>query len=270
MSFENPLALWLLVALPVACLLAWRNRAAVARRRLVTATVLRCAVLALVSLALARPLLLERSTEVSVVYALDISRSVSPAFVREALDWIGATNARYAPAQARFVVFGDHARMLDTREQVLAVPLAGEAGPSQADAIDQSATDLEQALNTAVFGFAPQSARRLVLVSDGNQTQGDVWRALPRLQAEGIRVYTVPAAVSVDSDAWVDSIAVPEGVREQEPVTVSMRVFSRTQARARIQLTSGDRILAARTLELQPGENEIALPVRFPRTGSHR
>ena len=141
MSFENPLALWLLAALPVACLLAWRNRAAVARRRLVTATILRCAVLALVSLALARPVLLERSREVSVVYALDISRSVSPAFVREALDWIGATNARYAPAQARFVVFGDHARMLDTREQVLAVPLAGEAGPSQADAIDQSATD---------------------------------------------------------------------------------------------------------------------------------
>ena len=138
------------------------------------------------ALALARPVLLERSREVSVVYALDISRSVSPAFFREALDWIGAANARYAPAQARFVVFGDHARMLDTREQVLAVPLVGEADPAPgADAIDQSATDLEQALNTAVFGFAPQSARRLVLVSDGNQTQGDLWRALPRLQAEG-------------------------------------------------------------------------------------
>ena len=268
MSFENPSGLWLLAAVPLVWLLAWRNRAALSPRRLAVATLLRSAVLVVVSLALARPVLLERSREVSVVYALDISRSVSPAFIRQALDWIDSINARHAPAQSRFVVFGDHARMLDRPEQVLSVPLASEAGPVEADAIDQSATDLEQALNTAVFGFAPQSARRLVLVTDGNQTQGDLWRALPRLKAEGIRVFTVPAAVSVDNDAWIDSIALPESVREQEPVVVRTRVFSRMQTSARIQLASGGQPLAARKLDLQPGDNEIALTVRFPHTGS--
>ena len=130
MSLEIPSGLWLLAGLPLVWLLAWRNRAGVSPRRLAAATLLRCAVLALVALALARPVLLERSREVSVVYALDISRSVSPAFVRQTLDWIAATNARYAPAQARFVVFADRARMLDTQAQVLSVPLAGEAGPA--------------------------------------------------------------------------------------------------------------------------------------------
>ena len=268
MSFENPAGLWLLATAPVLWLLAWRNRATASPRRLTVATLLRCAVVALVSFALARPVLLERSREVSVVYAVDISRSVSPAFVRNALDWIGAINARYAPAQSRYLVFGDHARLLDREDQVLTVPLAGEAGPVQPDAIDQGATDLELALNTAVFGFAPQSARRLVLVTDGNQTHGDLWRALPRLQTEGIRVFTVPAAVAVDNDAWVDSIALPESVREEEPVAVQARVFSRTQTGARVQVTSGGQVLAARKLDLQPGANEIALTVRFPRTGS--
>ena len=81
-------------------------------------------------------------------------------------------------------------------------------------------------------------------------------------------MFSVPATVSVDNDAWVDAIAVPESVREQEPVTVRARVFSRIQTGGRVQLTSGARVLAGRTLELQPGENTIELPVRFPRTGS--
>ena len=269
MSLETPLGLWLLAGLPLLWLLAWRSRAALSHRRLAAATLLRSAALALLALALAHPVLLERSREVSVVYALDISRSVSPAFLRQALDWIADANARYAPAQARFVVFADHARLLDAQEQVLSVPVVGEGGSADADAIDQSATDLEQALNTAVFGFAPHSARRLVLVTDGNQTQGDLWRALPRLQAEGIRVFTIPAAVWVDSDAWVDSIGIPDGVREEEPVTAKVRVFSRTGTGAQLRVTGGGRLLATRAVRLQPGENEISLPVRLPRAGNN-
>lgn len=283
MSFEHPLWLWLLGGLPLVWLLARRNRAGVSSRRLAAATLLRSAVLGLVALALAGPVWLERSREVSVVYAIDVSRSVSPAFVRRALDWIAAATAQHAPAQARFVVFADRAQMLDTQAEVLSVPLAGESRSPQPGAIDPraidlraidpraidpGATDIEQALNTAVFGFAPQASRRLVLVTDGNQTQGDLWRALPRLQAEGVRVFTVPAAVAVDQDAWVDAIAVPAGVREQEPVTINVRVFSRGATAGRLQLASGNRVLASRMLDLQPGENEIGLTARFPRAGS--
>ena len=74
MLFENAAGLWWLAALPVVWLLAWRNRAAISRRRLLAATLLRSAVLALVALGLAQPVLLKRSRETSVVYAIDISR----------------------------------------------------------------------------------------------------------------------------------------------------------------------------------------------------
>jgi hypothetical protein len=40
------------------------------------------------------------SHDISVVYALDISHSVSPEFVRSALDWMRQANALYRPAQA--------------------------------------------------------------------------------------------------------------------------------------------------------------------------
>jgi Mg-chelatase subunit ChlD len=258
----------LLAGLPLLWLLAWRSRAALSSRRLMAATLLRSAAVALVALGLAGPVWLERSREISVVYAIDVSRSVSSAFLRQALDWIADANIRFAPAQARFVVFGDRARLVKAQQDVLSVPVADQQTLSESDAIDQSATDLEQALNTAVFGFAPHAAPRLVLVTDGNQTQGDLWRALPRLQAQGIRVFTIPAAVAVDNDAWVDAISVPHSMRELEPVAVVVQVFSRTETDASLRVGEGDRGLATRALHLHPGENEVSLTVRFPRKGS--
>ena len=267
MTLASPLSLWLLASLPAIWWLAWRHRAARAPRRLLTATLLRSLALILLTLALARPVLLERSREVSVVYAIDISRSVSPAFLRQTLDWIRIENARYAPAQVRYVVFGNRARILDSADDVLAVPVAAHAA-SAPDAIDQSDTDLEQALRTAMFGFAPSTARRLVLVSDGNQTRGDVWRVLPHLQSERVRVFSIPATVAVSNDAWVEAIALPEDVRQEEPAIASVHVFSRMQTHARVEVSRRTRVLSARSVTLQPGENEVELRIRISEAGS--
>ena len=181
-TLSAPIWLWLVAGLPAIWMLAWRNRGGRSQRRLLAATLLRSLTLILLAAALARPVLLERSHEISVVYAIDISGSIAPAFLRQTIDWIRAQNARYSPAQARYVVFASQARILDSVEDVLAVPVSVDDA-SVSGALDQGATDLEQALRTSLFGFAENHARRLVLVTDGNQTRGDVWRMLPRLQA---------------------------------------------------------------------------------------
>jgi hypothetical protein len=268
MTLASPLWLWLLAALPAIGLLAWRNRAARTRQRLAVATLLRSLTLVLLALACARPVLLEHSREISVVYAIDVSKSIAPAFVRQTIDWIRAENARHHPAQVRYVVFASQARLLESADDVLAIPVSadGEATPGS---LDQGATDLEQALRTALFGFAPDHARRLVLVSDGNQTHGDVWRALARLRAEHVRLFAVPATVAVSNDAWVEAISLPQGVRQQEPVRASVNVFSRARTRARVELADGSRVLGARSAALDAGENEIAFQIRLPDAGSN-
>src|SRR3954453_22418526 len=267
MTLASPLWLWLFAGLPAIWLLAWQNRAARARRRLIAATLIRSLALVLLALALARPVLLERSRQISVVYAIDISRSVAPGFVRQTLDWIRTQNARHTPAQARYVVFADRARLVDSADDVLAVPVAVDAASAR-DAIDQSATDLEQALRSALLGFALSHARRLVLITDGNQTHGDVWRLAAHLQAEHVRVYAIPAAVAVSNDAWVESIALPDDVRQHEAVTVAVNIFSRVSTRARVELARGTRVLSARSVTLQAGGNEVELQIRIPELGT--
>ncbi len=263
--------LWLLVGLPLLWLLAWKHRGGLSRRRLAWASLLRSAALVLVCLALMGPSLRKDVHDISVVYALDISRSISPAFLNQALDWIDQANARHKPDLVRYMVFADKAKLLYSSGEIGAVEVRAQSSanePAVRDVIDQSATNLENALATAMFGFGPEHAKRLVLISDGNQTEGDLWQALPRLRAENIRVFTFPATVAVNHDAWIEELAVPEGVRQQEPVGIQVRVFSRSATGARIELKTAGGTLGTRTVRLLPGENQFSFSTRFEQRGA--
>lgn len=267
-SLTHAWPLWLLGLLPLLWFAAWRHRTRLSRRRMVWAALLRSLALAALALALTQPLLQRAITDISVVYALDVSRSVAPAFVQSALDWMRQANKEGAPAQARYVVFADRPRLVSTIDEIESVTVSDNIGAARS-VIGQGATDLEQALNMATFGFTPNHAKRLVLLSDGNATAGDVWRALPRLQAQGVRIFALPAPSAVDSDAWIEAVELPEGARQQEPTAVRVRIVSRARSRARIEMKLNDEALTQQQALLAPGENEIIFNARFKRQGAN-
>ena len=122
--------LWLLAALPLVCWLAWRHRSGLSGLRVASAATLRCAAIVLVMLALMGPTVQRGVREISVVYAIDISHSVSPGFLGDALEWIRDANAQHTPAQVRYVVFADQATLLtrvDDAVSIAATPQASAA-----------------------------------------------------------------------------------------------------------------------------------------------
>src|SRR5512134_1501465 len=254
-AFANAWPLALLCALPPIWLMAWRGRASIGRSRTLLAALLRSLALICIAVALTQPVRDMAEERLSVVYAIDISLSVSPAAIDGALSWIADAQRRYRPAHTRVLAFAGQPRLLASPDAVRALAVtdipgtSGEPGRARraeaaADGvIDQSATNLEDALAAAIFGFAPGHAKRLVLVSDGNATAGEVWRALPRLQADGVRVFAMPAASAAVRDAWIDDIRVPEDVRRQEPIAIDVRIVSRDAAQARVELSDGARML---------------------------
>lgn len=266
MTFTHPEAFWLLAAVPVVWVLAVLARRSHTRWRLGITTCLRSVAIVLAVTALAQPRIQTRSDAVSVVYAIDVSRSVSPAFLARALDGIRAENATHRPAGTRYVVFADRAKVVESIDEIPALAVSSSEAPGVA--IGQTATDIEQALRTATGSFGASGARRLVLISDGRQTRGDLWRMLPRLQAAKVRVFTVPAEPAVAIDAWVDAIVVPDGVRQQAPVSIVVKVHALTAMRAEVRLASGARRLGTAQVALQAGDNGIAFDVALPTAGS--
>jgi len=268
LGFATWWPLWLVWAVPLIWWLARRNRGAVSRRRIALAAVLRSLALMFVALALAGPTLYTRTHAISVVYALDISRSVAPSFLRTALDWMREANARYRPAHSSYVVFADHAELLKNLDDIQSVAVR-QAGESDGTALDQSATDIEQGVATAVFGFLPGYAKRLVLITDGNQTQGDVWRELPRLQSERVRVFALPAPTGFVTSAWIDGFEMREGVRQQQPVALRVRLFASAATQVRLQIAVAGDVVADRNVRLNSGESEVLFELVFKRAGAN-
>ena len=260
-----------LAAVPLLFWLAGRSRTRLGRRHLLVATLLRSLAIISLALALMQPQWNAESGDVSVVYALDISRSVSSSFIEAAIKWIEQADREGAPAHARYLAFADHAVMLQKPGDMrrLAVTEGGPRGASaDATVIDQTATNLEQALDTALMGLDRDRAKRIVLLTDGNQTAGDVWRVLPRLTRANVRVYPIPAKVRDDNDAWLAGIDVPADVHSGEPVTVTVRVFSAVETPAQVSLKDGARVLGTRKLQLNPGLNRIAFEAKLARAGA--
>jgi Ca-activated chloride channel family protein len=263
-SFQSPWLLLLLLLVPALAWVSARTHAHLSRRHLTAATVLRCLAVALLALALARPHWSGGDDDVSVVYALDVSRSVAPQFIESALRWIGEADGEGRPAQARYLAFADQTLAAPSVAALGQVPVAQQASPG---VLDQTQTNLERALDDGLLALDRDRVKRLVLMTDGNQTAGDVWRVLPRLKAAGVRVYPVPAKPRDDGDAWVDGIELPGGLRAREPVKVAVRVFSPRDMRARVLLRNGSVAVGSRAVQLRPGLNRIAFEARLDRAG---
>jgi uncharacterized membrane protein len=259
--------LWLLALLPLAWWASLRSRTNLSRGHLALATVLRTLALAFLVLALMQPTRTTRITEVSVVYALDVSRSVASGFVQSALDFAKRANMQAAPSVARYVVFADRARLVDSPDEVAKVGVS-TAAADRDRLLYQGATNLELALDQALLGLDPSRVQRVVLFTDGNQTRGDVWRAVPRLAAHGVRVFTFPAPPQAQSDAWIEALDVPEGVRRDEPVSLTVHVVSQRETPAQIAVSADGRPLGARRVRLNPGANAVVIATRIARSGS--
>lgn len=266
-AIEQTWPLWLLALLPLMWWASARSRVNLSRAHLITVTLLRTAALMCVIGALLRPWWTAPIKEVSVVYVLDVSRSVASGFVQSALQFAQKASQQAKPALERFVVFAKDARLVARAQDVSALAVSERAADAQGATLYQGATDLERALDAAMAGLDPTRVKRLVLFTDGNATAGDVWRAVPALAAQKVRVFAYPAPPRAASDAWIERIEVPDGVRRDEPVSVTVRVVSQAPAPAQLRLASGNELLAARSVQLEAGANAIVVPVRLRRQG---
>ena len=273
LTFES---YWPFALLPALFYLWWvrrHTRTSLTRRHQDVLWALRASAVLLLLLALTRPHLNRPGTGISSVFLLDVSRSISPEFLSAAIQWSGDAVEQGEPEHARFIGFAASAAMVERASELpsLAVydgaAMESGAAPPPPGAIDQSGTNIERAVRQALASFAPATLKRLVLVTDGHETEGNLASVVPELDAAGVRVFTVPAAVRSEGDSWIESIEAPPDVRASETVEVAVVVFSRAAKKALVALETASSRLASREVDLAPGFNRIPFETRLPQAG---
>lgn len=260
-DFVRPGALWALLAVPPFLFLMLTGRSCAGWRGGGVA-VMRTLIVALLILAVARPRTFDRVEKVVVMFVLDVSRSVPTEPRGRALQQVESWFDRMPEGdRAGLVIFA--------RRPALEIPLRGvrgrddDAGMSARlqnleSRFELADSDLEFALGFAQGLFPDDAGRRIVLISDGNQTVGDLTGAARALQADGVRLDVLPIRYRHEQEVIVEGLRAPPVGRLGEPLQLRAVVSAQAPTTAEVQLAeAGSPMGDPMTVRLDRGTNVL-------------
>jgi uncharacterized membrane protein len=221
---------------------------------------LRVTFLALIALSLSRLVRTEESRRVAVVMLADVSDSVSEESLAAARATIEQTyRARGKEDVVRLVTFAARPRLVEIGAGgELSLPKELRHGPRGNPA--SAASNLEGALQLAYGLFPPGYLRRALIVSDGNETEGNLLAEVTRARELGIRLSTVPYRKPPPPEVALAELRVPDKVDIGQTFEVAADVYASRATKARARLYQGEALNGldgVREVELKAGPNEL-------------
>ncbi len=254
-ELTHPLHLVLALAVPLLVIAMRRSLADLrpAQRR-VCLTVRALIVLLLVA-ALASVQMLLPTEELAVVFAVDQSASISADAAKQARDFVGASlAAQHGRDTSGVVGFARGAELWQ--------PATGNArlAPTWPELADRAGTDLGGALDFSTALFPADKTKRLVLLTDGNDTGGRAAEAARALASRGIELFTVPLRNAAAPEVLVEKVEVPRRLKTGEPFDLVAHIRSNVETSAKVKLYQNQFLLETREVALKRGDNEFRAP----------
>jgi len=263
-SFDAPLALLLLIpALLLTIGLHLGGRRIIKKKRRRVALVVRSLLLAALVFALAGFQLVLPVDRLATVFVVDMSDSVGNAGREDALAFLRETlKERPDGDVAGIVAFGKQALV--------------ERLPSDLSDIDRlastpvkSATDIGAALRLATALFPDDAQKRIVLLSDGNDTTGGGQAKAALAASQGVRIETRQIGLGDVDEVLIERLTTPSTARLGESVPVTVDVRSNVAQTATVRLFADGTLAATRPVDLPAGSTTITFDVTPTEAGFH-
>ena len=119
------------------------------------------------------------------------------------------------------------------------------------------ATNIEDAVATAISMFPEDGGKRIVLVSDGLQNEGDINKLKGNLLANNIEFDWTLVQSEIEKEVYVSDLSVPNQIQIGDTFYVTVSIYSTKQTNATIYLYSGLEIKGSKEVSLQKGENQF-------------
>jgi uncharacterized membrane protein len=271
LGFDHPAWLLLLAAIPPLFVVSLRSLGDFSRLQLTLQAMLRTLALGGVALALAGPSLRRPARAVSAVALVDVSDSITDAGLARARAAVAeleraAAASRLGPraARLRVVRFADRPEEIGAGNQPAAAEVTRPPPPGG------GATDLALAVGYGAGLLDPAALPRLLLISDGEATRGDLRGEAERLAARGVPIYVLPAPPADDGDAAVAELTAPDEVRPRAPFPLTVRIVSDHAGHARVRVAADHATIEEpeRDVDLVPGSNTVQVNATVSEPGT--
>ncbi len=270
--FGQPWWLALSLLLVPAVWLGVRSMTSVGTVRRTLAMTLRCVGILLLVILLARLKIAQQNEHVTVVAVIDRSQSIPPALLDSAL----------LDLEKRLITAQPQTPETISRDRLAVVDIAEAASIS---ALGANAMEIRKR-NTTLMGTQsrladgvqmamaiapPDTATRIILLSDGNETAGNLKEAARIAASNGIPIDVMPIEYEHASEVVFQRVAAPVRARSGETIALRFILHSTTAGRGRLLVTMNDKPVdlspaddeVGARIELQPGTNvkTVELPV---------
>ncbi|HZM73754.1 MAG TPA: VWA domain-containing protein [Candidatus Polarisedimenticolia bacterium] len=262
--FDTPV--WLVLLVPLLGLtfllhLAARRRLGTTRRRIALA--LRTLVLVALVFALAGFQLVLPVDRLATIFVVDLSDSVGNsgretalAFIRDSLEEMPEDDVAGIVAFGRDALVERLPEDLRTVDRIHSTPV-------------KAATDIGAALRLASALFPDDAQKRIVLISDGNDTTGHGQEEAALAAARGVQVETVRIGLDDQDEVLIERLSTPSTARLGEDIEAVADVRSSVAQTATIRLYVDGTLVKTERVDLKEGQNRIKFLVKPSEPGFH-
>lgn len=233
-AFLSP---WWLALLAVLPFIVWQSVGSLSGlgpvRRWI-AIIARCTVLALIAAALADMQFVKKSDRLCTLFVVDQSQSIPQDKSAEALSAVAhSMNTREKDTDlAGMIVFGKNARIEMPPAEYPRDRRIGAIG----SLVDRQYSDIASGIKLALGSFPPDTSKRIVLFSDGNQNRGNALAQAMAAKQINIPLDVVPIEYRYDSEILVDKIVLPPDLKKGDTANLKIVIRSARAASGILKL----------------------------------
>lgn len=239
----------------------------------------RCLIVALLCVILAEPRIGRRSKDVASLLVRDVSDSVPLASQREFDAFLAASmRDKLRDDRVGIITVASEASVRSLPETHPDLTTAGDAGVGVGN---RGATDLASALTLAHALIPSDAGARVLLATDGNQTQGNALEAVRSLAAKGIAVDVVTLPTDHRPRVVVNKVDTPAWSRPGAVVNAKIMLEADRPTRGRLSLLVNDQLVdlspppskdeaLSVAVDLHEGLNTLSVPIKVGQDGVQR
>ena len=257
-------AFWIMALAPWFWWMSLQGFSGLGKARSTVALLTRLLLLGLFAAVLAEPRAVRKSESLAAMYTLDVSDSMGDAVSDAAMEFMLTTAQRKRDKDAvGLVAFGKNAAVeLPPRS---AFPL--ESLETINSIVGKDGTDVAKALSLSAAMLSDDNEARIVLISDGSSTQGDLGPVLEQLKARKIAVDVLPVDFDFEKEVWVERLDLPGVVKLGESYEASVLVGSLEDQKAELLLEENGREVYREEVDLIAGKKRFSIPVKLREAG---
>lgn len=186
----------------------------------------------------------------TTIFAADLSASLNDAESTSAEYIKEAIKHKSKKDLAGVVAFGGNA--------VVEVSPANEINLNGFNAyIEEDSTNIEKAIKIASGLIDQSSEKRIVLISDGNETESQVLKQASSLSAQGIVVDGVLLENTIEKEVQITSLITPNYMDKNTKYDIEVVANSLTDTPAVLKVFKGNTLAVNQNVSLRKGENRF-------------